>query len=199
MIDFEYALRTVTVTSGREFGIAHAVPAGTLIAACGTVAVPVPGSRWTDTDPAVRCEACLRLMVPSVAEPEVPPSVVAEPAAVAPVDPEPAESSPIDSARQVLDGLIGRWRGLSVRIRIAAGVALLVAAVAAFLWSRGDGFHPDQNSPAYQNGYAYGHDLMGQTVDVLTACTQATVDDSTSSEGKNFIAGCRAGYAARTP
>ena len=198
MNDFEYALRTVTVTSGEEFEIAHAVSAGTLIAACGTVAAPVPGSRWADTDPAVRCEACERLVEPAVGDQEVTASAVvevaAEPAVVAPTRP-----SPIDSARQVLDGFIRRWRALSLRIRIAAGVALVVIAAAAFLLSRGGGFRPDQSSPPYQNGYAYGHDLMGQTVDVLTDCTQATVDDPASSEGKNFIAGCRAGYAARTP
>lgn len=252
MSDYEYALRTVAV-SGQEFEIAHAVPAGTLVAVCGTVAVPLPRSRWDETAAEVRCEACERTIADHSAEAHAAPvvttesGVLAEPAPAPlpehehepehepapPPEPEPAgladpEHAPAPAAARATMGpdpagpstpaprdvrpgawdsvaaafarAASSWRGLRMRTRAAAVVGILVVVlVVVVLLARGHGFKADPNSPAYQNGYAYGHDLMIQSADPATACTQATVDDPASSDGRNFIAGCRAGYAARTP
>ena len=199
MTEYEYALRTVTVASGQAFEISHAVAPGTLVALCGTVAVPEPGSRWADSEPASRCEACERLMHLSevVDEP-----VVDEPEVVEPEPPVEVEAGPsaADGVRDAAGRVLGRWRGLGRRVRlgIGAGVVVLVAVIVVLLVI-GGGFHADPGSAAYKNGYAYGHDLMGPSDDIAGSCTQATVDDPTSTAGKNFIAGCQAGYAARTP
>lgn len=166
MTGYEYALRTVTVASGQEFQIAHAVAPGTLVALCGTVAIPQPGSRWTDSDPNARCEACERSTRPAPSLSDVP---------------------------------SGRRR-LSRRVQFGGGTALIVVAVLiVVVLSASGGFQADPNTPAYKNGYAYGHDLMVHSNDVATSCTRAAVDDPASTDGKNFIAGCEAGYAARTP
>jgi len=191
--EYEYALRTVTVASGQAFEISHAVAPGTLVALCGTVAVPEPGSRWADSEPASRCEACERLMDGSE---------VVEPAVVEPEPPVEVEAGPsaADRVRDAAGRVLDRWRGLGrqVRLGIAAAVLVLVAVIVVLL-VLGGGFHADPGSAAYKNGYAYGHDLMGPSDDIAGSCTQATVDDPTSTAGKNFIAGCQAGYAARTP
>ena len=193
MTEYEYALRTVTVASGQAFEISHAVAPGTLVALCGTVAVPEPGSRWADSEPASRCEACERLMDGSE---------VVEPAVVEPEPPVEVEAGPsaADRVRDAAGRVLDRWRGLGrqVRLGIAAAVLVLVAVIVVLL-VLGGGFHADPGSAAYKNGYAYGHDLMGPSDDIAGSCTQATVDDPTSTAGKNFIAGCQAGYAARTP
>lgn len=215
MTGYEYALRTVTVASGQAFEIAHAVAPGTLIALCGTVAVPEPGSRWADSDPASRCEACERVMQASVpvdvarVEPAPAEPAPAEPAPVdpvavdpAPVEPAAAEDRPgaADRVRGLADRGMQTWRRLGRRVQIGIGAgAFVVVAVVAVVLTIGGGFHADPNSAAYKNGYAYGLDLMSPSDDITGSCTQATVDDPTSTAGKNFIAGCQAGYAARTP
>lgn len=253
MPDYEYALRTVTVASGQEFEIAHAVTAGTLVALCGTVAVPQPGSRWANTDPDARCETCERLVqeeqaaqppieevhwpvraLPAEPDPEPSaeeaseedppgePDLEGSPGAQQPaaeVDPEPAPGSEPASegatdeagadhgaqsptaagrAGAAVDRLRGSLSAVSRRVWIIVAViaVLLIAALVAAL-SLSSGFHADQNSPAYRNGYAYGHDLMDDSVDVTGFCTRASVDDPASLDGKNFIAGCEAGYGAR--
>lgn len=200
MTGYEYALRTVTVASGQAFEIAHAVAPGTLVALCGTVAVPEPGSRWADSDPASRCEACERVMQASV------PVDVArvEPARAepAPVEPVAVEDRPgaADRVRGLADRGMQTWRRLGRRVQIGIGAgAVVVVAVVVVVLMIGGGFHADPNSAAYKNGYAYGLDLMSPSDDITGSCTQATVDDPTSTAGKNFIAGCQAGYAARTP
>lgn len=175
MTAMEYALRTVAVAPGRTIQIAHAVAPGTLITLCGTMAAPEPGSRWDETDPASRCEQCVRALEGLTAASGAPPSSV---------------------VRRVR----ARWGGLGLRIRVAilAGVGLVILGLAV-VFSLGGGFTPDQNSAPYKNGFAYGHDLMNASNDVPSSCTQATTDDPASPDGKNFIAGCEAGYAARTP
>lgn len=193
MTDYEYALRTVVVATGQTFETAHAVAPGTLIALCGTVAVPEPGSRWAASDPDARCRACERLIGSKndpQAEPEPQPQVI----------PVPQPSSVRPEPRSVLDPPRSLWRRTSRMVRFAVvGTVLVVVLAVVVVLSTAGGFHPDQNSPAYQNGYAYGHDLMGHSNDVTGSCTQATVDDPATTDGKNFIAGCEAGYAARTP
>ena len=270
MTDYEYALRTVAIASGQEFEIAHAVASGTLVALCGTVAVPQPGSRWANTDPDARCEACERLVqaerssVPVVEkvhwpvvrrpvesvegesapvaepeptpepetmheltpeptpepepepepetmheltpepEPEPSPARVPEPPSaatlVAEPEPEPERRRTVgDRASRGVDAVATSLRGPSRWVWLSLGAVLLVVigiTVTVLLLS--SGFHADQNSPAYENGYAYGHDLMSQSHDVSGSCAQAAVDDPASTAGKNFIAGCEAGYAART-
>lgn len=204
MTEYEYALRTVTVASGQAFEISHAVAPVTLVALCGTVAVPEPGSRWADSEPGSRCEACERLINgPEVVEPEVVKREVVEPEST--LEPEPpvaAEAGPSagERVRDAVGRVLERWRGLGRRVRlgIAAAVLVLVAVMVVVLLI-GGGFRADPTSAAYKNGYAYGHDLMSLSDDIVGSCTQATVDDPRSTAGKNFIAGCQAGFAARTP
>lgn len=221
MTDYEYALRTVAVASGPAFEIAHAVAPGTLVALCGTVAVPEPASRWADSNPGARCAACEQAMR-SLSEPAEPAGVQTpapqsmQPPAAAPKEkpqpyPEPelvptagADTSdrpgPVEVVRDGIDRALSEWRRLSRRVQLGlAGVLLVVVAAIVVVASMTGGFHTDPNSPSYKNGYAYGHDLMTNSDDVASSCTQATVDAPASSDGKNFIAGCQAGYAARTP
>ena len=205
MTEYEYALRTVTVASGQAFEIAHAVAPGTLVALCGTVAVPEPGSRWADSDADSRCEACARLMREPA--PHDPTPTHAEPT---PTHPEPKTEPPLadvedgpsvaDRIREARDQALDTWRRLGRRVQVGIGAAVLILVVVIItVLAIGGGFHADPNSAAYKNGFAYGHDLMSPSDDITGSCTQATVDDPASTAGKNFIAGCQAGYAARTP
>lgn len=218
MTELEYALRTVMVASGRSIQIAHAVAPGTLMTLCGTMAVPEPGSRWDDTDPAGRCDQCVRgadgwAPVAAVPTPEpgpvlpeavpretvVPEVLVPEPVAAEPALHEPAAVA-APPTPSVLTRIGGWWGGFGLRARVAIVFAVVLAAVGLpLLLILGGGFHPDPNSAPYRNGFAYGHDLMNASNDVPSSCTQATTDDPQSADGKNFIAGCEAGYAARTP